>query len=232
MTPKAKVEIRQGRHGLELRVDGTLASLHSQGAATKGPVWWALAAPMLLLPRTRRRRVLLLGLGGGTAAQVTRSLDPEAELVGVELNPEVIRLAKRHLGLDDLDIELVVDDALRHLTRERRKFDLIVEDLFIGRSQSVRKPPGLLDEGYRLIAKRLRPSGFVSSNTIHEAPAVTRAMHPLGKELLSLEVRGHWNRILICGRRVPGARELRRLLGAHGGFDRILPQLSVRSRRT
>lgn len=143
----------------------------------------------------------------------------------------MIRLAKRHLGLKNLDIELVVDDALRYLTRERRKFDLIVEDLFIGRSQSVRKPPGLLDEGYRLIAKRLRPGGFVSSNTIHEGPAVARAMQPLGN-LLSLEVRGHWNRILVCGRRVPGASELRRLLEAHGGFDRILPQLSVRSRTT
>jgi SAM-dependent methyltransferase len=176
VTPRPTVEVRRVRGGLELRIDGTQASVHRPGRALTGAVWWALASPVLLLPRDRPRRVLLLGLAAGSVARALRALDPEAEVVGVELEPEVLRVARRHFDLDGLDVELVVGDALAHLRRERRRFDLIVEDLFVGTSRSVRKPDWVQDEGYRLIRRRLRPGGYVVSNTIHETDAIARAM--------------------------------------------------------
>ena len=139
--PRPRVEIRRVKDGVQLRVDGTLASFQRPGHALTGTVWWALAGPVLLLP-CRRRRVLLLGVGGGSVARALRALDDEAEIVGVEYDPQVLRAARRHFGLDALRLQLVVDDALDYLSRERRRFDLIVEDLFIGPSRSVRKPRG------------------------------------------------------------------------------------------
>ena len=124
----------------------------------------------------------------------------------------MLRLARRHFGLDALRLELVVDDALDYLTRERRRFDLIVEDLFVGPSRSVRKPQWLLGEGYRLIRKRLRRGGIVVSNTIHETSAVVRAMRPLGAPIVSFDVHGHWNRIVVSGRDLPQTREIARLV--------------------
>ena len=53
--------------------------------------------------------------------QAVRALDPTAEIVGVELDREVVRLARRHFGLDRLGIELVVGDALEFLRRDRRR---------------------------------------------------------------------------------------------------------------
>ncbi len=221
--PRPRVEIRRVRDGVQLRVDGTLASFRGPGRTLTGVVWWTLAAPILLLPR-RRRRVLLLGVGGGSVARALHALDARAEIVGVEYDPEVLRLARRHFGLGALGLELVVDDALDYLTRERRRFDLIVEDLFIGPSRSVRKPPWLLGEGYRLIRKRLRTGGIVVSNTIHETPAVIDAMRPLGAPIVSFDVRGHWNRIVAAGRDLPPAREIARLF-------RGTPQLARPSRK-
>jgi spermidine synthase len=196
-----------------------------------GPVWWALAAPLALLPaRSRPRRVLILGLGGGSAARALRVLDPDAELVGVELDRDVLRLARRHFGLDELDLEVVVDDVFRFLRRDRRRFDLVVEDVFVGSLRSVHKPRGLLEEAYPLMARRLRPGGLLVANTIHESPAVVRAMKPLVGRVLSLDVKRHWNRIVVGGRRLPRAREVRRRLSRVGTLVRLLRQVSVRAR--
>jgi hypothetical protein len=221
--------VRQGREGLELRVEGTLASLHRPGRDLTGLVWWTLAAPIVLLPR-RPRRVLLLGLGGGSVGRALRALDPRAEIVGVENNADVLRLAREHLELDRLSLELIAGDALEYLRRERRRFDLIVEDLFVGPSRSVRKPDWLLHEGYPLIGRRRRARGIAVSNTIHEMPDIVRAMTPLGGRVVSLDVRGHWNRIVVGGRDLPPPARLRRVLREHPLLSPLLPRLAMRSR--
>jgi spermidine synthase len=195
-----------------------------------GVVWWALAAPLLLLPASRRRRVLVLGLGGGSVGHVLRMLAPEAEIVGVERDREVLRLARRHFGLDHVGVELRAQDARGYLARERRGFDLVVEDLFVGSPRAVHKPLWLLGEGYRAIRRLLAPGGLVTSNTIHEMPAVQRAMRAFPGRTVSLDVRGHWNRILLCGRDVPAPRELRRRLGGHAAVARILAGLALHAR--
>jgi hypothetical protein len=94
----------------------------------------------------------------------------------------------------------------------------------------VRKPEWLLGEGYRLIRGRLRPSGYVVSNTIHEMPSVVRAMRPFGGRVVSLDVRGHWNRVTVCGRDLPPPRELRKALGARCEMARLLRRVGLRSR--
>jgi spermidine synthase len=228
--PRQKVEIRRVRGGLELRIDGTQASVHRSGGALTGVVWWALASPILLLPGRRRRRVLILGLAAGSVGRAVRALDPGAEIVGVELDREVLRLGRKHFGLGRLGIEIVAGDALEFLRHDRRRFDVIVEDLFVGPSRSVRKPGWLTGEGYRLIRMRLRPGGYVVSNTIHEMPAIVRAMRPFGGRIVSLDVRGHWNRVTLCGRDLASPRALRKVLEGRAETFRILRRMALRTR--
>jgi spermidine synthase len=230
VTSRPRVEVRRVRGGLELRIDGTQASVHRPGPALTGVVWWALASPILLLPRERPRRILLLGLAAGSVARALRALDPEAEIVGVELSPEVLRLARRHFDLDRLRIELVVGDALEYLRRSRRRFDLIVEDLFVGTSRLVRKPAWVLDEGFRLIGQRLRPGGLVVSNTIHETAAIVRSMRRLRGRTVSMDVRGFWNTIVVSGEDLPGPPAIRRALAARRETARVLGGLVLRGR--
>jgi precorrin-6B methylase 2 len=221
------VDVRRVRGGLELRLHGTLASVYRPGRSLTGVVWWALAAPVLLVPR-RRRRVLLLGLAAGSVARAVRALDPGAEIVGVELDREVLRVARRHFGLASLDVAVVAGDALAYLKRERRRFDVVVEDLFVGTPRTVRKPDWLLAEGYPLIRRRLRAGGLIVSNTIHETPAILRACRPLGGRLVYLAVGGHWNRIVVAGRALPEPRAIRGQFRASPFLRRALGRLSVR----
>ena len=225
---RPRVELRRVRGGLELRIDGTQASVYRPGGGVTGVVWWALASPVLLLPRNRPRRVLLLGLAAGSVARAIRALDPQAEIVGVERDREVLRVARRYFALADLRLELVAADALGYLKGERRRFDLIVEDLFVGPPRSVRKPDWLLGEGYRLIRRRLRRGGLVVSNTIHETAAVVRAMRPIGGRIVSLDVDGHWNRVTVCGQSLPEPRTLRRLLATEPLMARALRRVGLR----
>ncbi len=225
--PKPRIEVRRVQDGLQLRVDGTLASFQRHGRAVTGVVWWALAGPILLVGK-RRPRVLLLGVGGGSVARALRALAPEAEIVGVEYDPSVLSAARRHFGLDDLGLELIVEDALDSLSRERRLFALVVEDLFVGSARSVRKPPWLVGEGYRLIRRRLRENGFVVSNTIHETAAVVAALRPLGWPIASLGVCGHWNRIVVSGRALPAARGIARVFRGSPPLERAARRLSFR----
>ena len=185
---------------------------------------------MLLLPKPPRRRVLLLGLAAGSVARALRALDPDAEIVGVELDDEVLRAASEQFGLDGLRLEVVHDDALAFLRRERRLFDLIVEDLFLGPSRTVHKPDWLAGEGYRLIRRRLRHDGLLVSNTIHEMPQIARAARLPGGRVVTLDVRDYHNRIVVAGRALPPPRELRHLLAQRPEIARLLDRLEIRAR--
>ncbi len=117
-SPRAdRVEVKRTRKGRALRIDGTFASWYQPGTQITDSVWDALAAPLLLLPRARRRHLLILGLGGGSAARVARALAPSAKITGVELDPKVVRAARRWFDLDELRVDVVQGDALHYLER-------------------------------------------------------------------------------------------------------------------
>src|SRR5688572_33118833 len=156
-TSAPAVRVREGRDGIELRVSGTLASLYRRGSPTTGLIWDTLAAPIASLPPERRRRLLILGLGGGSAARVARALAPRARIVGVERAEAVGAAARRPLELDTLNLEVVVDDARAYLARAESGFDAVLEDIFAGGTHNLRKPAWLLEEGLRQAARLLTP---------------------------------------------------------------------------
>jgi len=204
-----------GRSGRSLRIDGTYASWYAPGTPPTGTVWDALAAPLLLLPPARRRSILVLGMGGGSAARLARSVAPRARIVGVELDREVVRAARRWFDLDELRIEVVVGDAHAYLRRARRRFDAILEDVFIGSGRAVHKPEWLPDPGIALAAARLAPGGLLISNAIDEAARVARALRAVRPNVLQIEVEDYDNRILVGAPRTATGRILRARVAAH-----------------
>jgi spermidine synthase len=213
-----------------LQIQGTRASALRPGRASAGPVWDALALPVLALPRPAGR-IAILGLGGGTVARLLRALAPEARIVGIERDPEVIRAARAAFGLEHLDLEVVVGDALDWLRRERRSFDVVIEDLFVGSVARVRKPDFLPEHGLRLARERLGRHGILCSNTIHEGAAMARTLRRLFPEVRAIHVAGHYNRILVAGRYLPDARRLRALARAEPLLRGGLRRLSFRTLR-
>jgi spermidine synthase len=223
------IQVRAGRSGTSLRIDGTHASLYRPGRTATGSVWDALAAPLLWLPRGRRRKVLVLGLGGGSAARLVRAIAPRARIVGVEWNAEVIRAARRWFDLDALGVEIVQEDARRYLTRCRARFDVVIDDVFIGSARTVRKPRWLIDTGLAAAARRLLPGGLLVANSIDESPAVARALREQFPQLLQVTLSDYDNRILVGGPRGLSGGGLRAAVAASPVLREVLPQMSFRA---
>jgi spermidine synthase len=232
--PPARVRVRESARGRELSVDGTFASLWRPGRVTTGSVWDALAAPLLALERLRSPRmlVLVLGLGGGSIARIARALLPDAHIVGVELDPDVIDAARRHFELDALGLEVVQADARAFLGRERRLFDAVVDDVFVGRGSAVRKPDWLPDPGLALCAKRVRPGGVLATNNLDEAARAARTLSALLGPVTTISVMGYDNRILAAGPASLTPRSLRAAVALDPVLGPTLPQLVFRAAPT
>ncbi|HEY8540130.1 MAG TPA: fused MFS/spermidine synthase [Steroidobacteraceae bacterium] len=80
------------------------------------------------------RSILIIGLGGGTLPQALHRVLPEARIEVVEIDPAVVRVAKRFFGfstndrvhVEELDGRVFVKRA----QREGRQYDLIMLDAF------------------------------------------------------------------------------------------------------
>jgi spermidine synthase len=195
-SPRRYVVVRAGRR--TLRIDGSFASSWEPGRVTTGSVWDALAAALLALPPARRRRVLLLGLGGASAARCVRALAPRARIVGVEIDPAVVRLARRWFDLDALGIEVVIGDAAAYLARARGRYDAVLEDVFTGAGRRLRKPPGFPEPALDHVRRLLAPGGVAACNTLDEAAAVRRALAARFRRLACIGVDGYDNRIYVA----------------------------------
>ncbi len=206
---KPRVRVRNAGGGRELIVDGTFASFYRPGSAVTGSVWDALAAPLLALPAARRGAVLILGLGGGSAARIVRAVAPEARIVGIELDAAVLAAARAHFDLDELGVDVIEADALQFLRRDRCRYDVILEDVFVGAGDAVHKPGWLPHPGLDLAAERIAPGGVLVSNTLDETRAVATALKRRFARVLRVEVDGYDNRILAAGDRLCTAADLR-----------------------
>jgi spermidine synthase len=224
-----RVQVRRTRLGRSLRVDGTLASWYAPGSPLTGSVWDALAVPMLALPPARRRSLLILGLGGGSVARVARAISPSADIVGVECDAEVLAAARRYFDLDALDVEVVHGDARRYLGRSRRRFDMIVEDVFIGRGRAVHKPDWLPVPGLSRAKRLLRPGGVLVSNSIDEMTAVSRVVRDLFPSAIRIDVDGYDNHVIVGGPKPVDARMLRAAVAAHPVLSTTLDRLVLRT---
>jgi spermidine synthase len=220
--------VRQRAGRRELRIDGTYASARGPGGES-GPVWNAMSASVLAVAN-RAPRVLVLGLAGGSVVRGVLALRPRARFVGVEIDPDVVAAGKRHFGLDELPLEVVCADALDYLRRTRRRFDLVIDDVFVGRGRRVHKPVWLPEPGFQLATTRLRPEGVIVSNTLDETATLARGLAERVTRVLELSLYGWDNRILIGGSAELSGRELRAAARRAPALAETLPILAIRTR--
>jgi predicted O-methyltransferase YrrM len=225
--PRVRIDDSGGTFALV--VDETFASFYRPGAVATRCVWDAIAAPILWLPPRRRRRILALGLGGGSVARIARALAPEAEIVGVEMDPEVVRLAREHLDLDALGVKIEIADARRWLERATGRFDVILEDVFVGHGDAVHKPDWITEPGHRLARRLLARGGLLVTNTLDEHGHVARALRRAFPSLVSITVEDYDNRVLVAGPEGLTGRALRRRVAESPVFTDSLDILHFRT---
>lgn len=124
-------EVRTAGKARRLYTNGVFHTQYNPQRFLTGNVWDLLSLPSLFLSPAQCRRVLVLGVGGGTVLQQLAQLFPKASLVGVELDQMHLHLAKRFFLPRSKRIKLIHADALDWIkTYHGPKFDLIIDDMF------------------------------------------------------------------------------------------------------
>lgn len=77
--------------------------------------------------------VLILGMGGGSIIQSLREVfEYKNNLVAVDIDPKVIKIAKEEFGITESENQRIIqDDAFQYVKNAKERFQLIIIDLFI-----------------------------------------------------------------------------------------------------
>lgn len=155
-----------------------------------------------LLVNPEPRRVLMIGLGGGTLSNVLLALYPEVELDLVEVDQAVVNVARKYFDLQEPENTRVhtIDGRvfIRRAALRNQSWDLIILDAFTGEyiPEHLMTLEFLKDTG-----TVLSPGGVVVANTfatsrLYEYESATYAA--AFSELLNLKMPGTGNRVLVA----------------------------------
>lgn len=109
------------------------------------------------------KKILVVGLGGGTVTRSLRIIYPDAEIANVEFDPQVVAMARQYFGYaEDAKMRLVVEDARRWLRSTTEQFDMILLDAYHGGYIPFHLTTR---EFLETVRERLSQGGVVCSNT-------------------------------------------------------------------
>ena len=225
-------EDEAGFRSLHFGRNGARQSVVKPGDPDHLELPYAKVAMIGLAMPARVQRVLVVGLGGGSLPSFLRKHYPAAEIDAVDIDPEVIKVAKEYFGFrEDASMRAHLADGRGFIESVRRPYDIIFLDAF--GSDSV--PERLTTtEFLRAVRRALAPDGVVVGNIW--GPYANRLYHSMVRtyrdafdELVVLDVQGAGNKILLAlprrqgidkprlialGRRLTGDQGLRFDLGA------------------
>ena len=112
------------------------------------------------------KRILILGLGGGVLSNVLHEISPEAEIVSVDIDPVVVKLAKKYFNYKENNkVSTQIKDGRVYVKRallKNEKFDWVILDAFNGDYI----PEHLMTKEFlQEVKELLNPGGIVSANT-------------------------------------------------------------------
>lgn len=109
--------------------------------------------------------ILVLGVAGGSVIEtLKKEIKFEGKITGVEIDADVIELAKKYFGLGSYNnVSIVNDDAFEFVLKTKEKYDLIIIDIF----QDTTMPNFLFEDFFiNRINFLLNINGFILFNTM------------------------------------------------------------------
>jgi len=148
------------------------------------------------------RRILVVGLGGGTLPGFLRKHYPDAAIDVVEIDPDVVDAAKTFFGFrEDQLMRVHVGDGRQFIENIRQPaYDVIFLDAFGAHSL----PPHLTTREFlQAVRRALMPSGVAVGNLWNRSEnplydAMVRTYQDVFDELFILNVAGDVNMILLA----------------------------------
>ncbi len=132
------------------------------------------------------RKILMLGLGGGSISTYLGRFMPEAAITTVEIDPGVITAAKTYFGLrESTRIRYQAGDGRVFLNRHSELYDLILLDAYRGGYVPFHL---LTREFYTLVKQRLAPGGAAAFNVHDGSKLYASTVKTLGEVFGGLDL--------------------------------------------
>lgn len=208
------LEIWKSDLATEFRVAGAIHARYHRRQFLTGLAWDLIAAAALLREDGPPRSILMLGLAGGTAYRVLRHLLPDCRLTAIDIDPEIVDLAREHMDLDSLDIEVHTADAYAWLESNGRKFDVVFDDIYLAGKTDVFRPRAWNDDLLSHLRRAMTPGGLLAVNLVtgpghRTMQSTTRKILKEGfPQVRSLRTPDGMNEVLVAGKRVATGHQL------------------------
>ena len=195
-----------------VRTLGLGTYLQAEGLTQSGGIvdgFWRRLLGKVKKEKPEIKNCLILGLGGGSAAMRVKKLWPQAEVTGVDVDPLMIELGRKYLGLDG--VKVVIEDASDFTIdadRKSQKYDLILIDTYLGSSY----PPEFERDDFLIRMKRLlKNNGLAVFNRLYYGEKRPAAMR-FGAKLEKVFVRvdsffPEANLMFLCSATIKIAKE-------------------------
>ena len=214
-------EVRSAGRTRRLYTDSEVHCQYHPERTLAGGIWDLLWLPTYFESTRHFERVLVLGVGGGTVLHQLRRYIKVDELIGVELSPLHLEVARRYFDVERCDARLYEAEAGEWLRRyQGPKFDLIIEDLFAEEEGEPVRAIAADNEWFRLLNRNLSRNGmlvmnFIGRNTLrdcawYQSPALRKAL-PQGYQFT---LPAYENYIACFLRKPASPRQLRENLNA------------------
>lgn len=109
--------------------------------------------------------ILILGVAGGSVIKtLVDEVKFKGKITGVEIDGEIIEIAKKYFKLDEIkNLEVHLDDAFEFVLKTKENYDLIIIDIF----QDTKMPNFLFEDFFiNRINFLLNAEGFILFNTM------------------------------------------------------------------
>ena len=152
--------------GFNFEVAGGTHATWSRSRVLTGYIWDALTAAILLHPGSARKRILVLGFGGGTVVRQLLHFLPDAKITALEIDPMMIDLARTYMDTDSLRAHILLGDGYAYAAKSPPIFDVVLDDIFTGLQTGVSRPVALHTEAIQKTITCLKPNGLFVANMI------------------------------------------------------------------
>lgn len=126
-----RIRVEETRERRYLYFDGTLQSSMNRKDPTSLELVYSRFASLGLVLQPDARKVLFIGLGGGSMARTFQDAFPAMEIDSIEIDPEVIEVAREFFDFrDDPRQRVHCGDGRTFLTFTEERFDLILLDAY------------------------------------------------------------------------------------------------------
>ncbi|MBI2010168.1 MAG: fused MFS/spermidine synthase, partial [Candidatus Chisholmbacteria bacterium] len=111
---------------------------------------------------------LILGLGGGTSADLVNKIWPNARITGIEIDPQMVKLGKKYFSLGNIShLKIITADAFKRIyTLYPIRYSLILVDLYHGKSFPREATTPIFS---RHLKRLLKPKGTLIINRLNYA---------------------------------------------------------------